>query len=79
MDLKEAARAGSVEVIEALLKHGADINARTSTQSVQGGGGSVLWWALKHHDEEEEVVEWLKERGAKIFAPGDRHDIYDEL
>ena len=77
--MKEAARAGSIEVIETLVEYGSDVNARTNTQGVKGGGGSVLWWALEHHDEGEEIVEYLREQGAKIFAPGDRHDIYDEL
>ena len=75
--LKEAARTGNPATLKTLLEHGADINARTNTQGVGAGGGSVLWWALQYHEEDSEVVQLLKESGAKIFGPGDRHDRYE--
>ena len=72
--MQEAARIGNVEVVEALLDSGADLNARTKGSGEGASGGSPLWWALQYHPEDHPMVELLKSRGAKIFGPGAAHE-----
>ena len=59
--LMEAARAGSVEVVEALLTGGANVNASEAT----GGQTALMWAAAEKHPE---VVRALIGRGADIRA-----------
>jgi prolyl 4-hydroxylase len=67
--LHEAVRNGDVDIVQALLDHGADINARTQGNEAGASGGTPLWWALKYHDEDKGVVGLLKANGAKNIAP----------
>ena len=69
---QEAVRLGDVEIVQALLDHGADINARTQGDEAGASGGTPLWWALQYHDNDEEVVKLLKAGGAKNIAPHGR-------
>lgn len=64
--IHEAARAGNREVIELLVKHGADINARTGPT---GRGNSVLNLAYEFLDENHEVIEYLDGLGARNIEP----------
>jgi ankyrin len=59
--LMAAARAGSVDIVKALLDHGADVNAREKVR-----GQTALMWAVsqRHPD----VVRMLLERGADVRA-----------
>jgi prolyl 4-hydroxylase len=64
--LHEAVRNGDIRLIELLLNHGADVNARTGAHAE---GGSPLWWAEQIHDAEHPVAQILREREAKKFEP----------
>jgi hypothetical protein len=58
-----------VDIVQELLDHGADINARTKAKEAGASGGTPLWWALKYYDEDKDVVGLLKANGAKNIAP----------
>jgi ankyrin repeat protein len=76
MPLHEAVRHGKLETVEILLKHGADVNARTKGTSGAGAsGGSVLNWALKYLEEDNPIVKLLQERGAKNVPPGAKTEL----
>lgn len=64
--LHEAARAGHTQIVDLLLAHGVDYDARTNN----GKGGTALWWASKMHGEEHPVTKKLKGLGALDIAPG---------
>lgn len=64
--IHEAARAGNKDVIQLLVKHGADINARTGTT---GRGMSVLNLAVEYLDSDHEVIEYLDQLGARNIEP----------
>ena len=64
--IHEAARAGNKEVMELLIKHGADMNARTGPT---GRGNSVLNLAFEYLDEDHEVIEYLDRLGARNIEP----------
>jgi prolyl 4-hydroxylase len=59
--LHEAARAGHVEVAEALIENGANIDERTSN----GKGGTPLWWARESLGEDHPIVKMFSAMGAK--------------
>ena len=63
--LHEAARYGSVEIVEILIEHGVDINARPN----DGLGGSPLWWSDTTHGENSPVSKLLRKHGAKNIPP----------
>jgi prolyl 4-hydroxylase len=65
--IHEAARSGRSDVIEYLIKQGADVNARTNV----GKGGSPLWWAEHLFPNTHPAVKLLRKHGAKAVAPGD--------
>jgi ankyrin repeat protein len=59
--LMEASRSGRLEIVKALLEHGAEVNARENVR-----GQTALMWAVsqKHVD----VVQMLLEHGADVHA-----------
>lgn len=57
----QAARGGHVEIIQALVDHGVDINERTNF----GKGESVLHLAYGFHDEDHPIIEFLLSLGAE--------------
>lgn len=59
--LMTAARTGNVDVVEALLARGADVNAREMVQ----GHGALMWAAAEGH---AEVARVLREHGADVHA-----------
>jgi prolyl 4-hydroxylase len=63
--IHEAARAGHVEIVELLLKHNADINARTHG----GKGGSPLNVAVNTLSANHPVSKFLMENGALNIEP----------
>ena len=63
--IHEAARSGSVEIVEILIEHGVDINARPNDSL----GGSPLWWSDTSHGESHPVSKLLRKHGAKKIAP----------
>lgn len=66
MPLHEAARAGHLEVVQTLLEHGANVDARTGRQQ---DGGSVLYWAKQFLGSEHAVVTYLEKLGAIDIGP----------
>jgi prolyl 4-hydroxylase len=64
--IHEAARAGHVDVVELLIKNGAEINARTGPT---GKGGSTLNIALDFFDESHPIAKYLLSAGAKNIEP----------
>lgn len=66
MPLHEAARAGHLEVVQTLLEHGANIDARTGARQ---DGGSVLYWAKTFLGPEHAVVAYLENLGALDVEP----------
>lgn len=75
MPLHEAVRYGKLETVEILLKHGADVNARTKARTPGASGGSVLHWAMKFLENDNPIIELLKERGAKNIPPGAKSEL----
>ncbi|KAL3934816.1 MAG: hypothetical protein SGBAC_009546 [Bacillariaceae sp.] len=71
MPIHEAVRKGHVETVAVLLEHGADINARTKAKGRGAAGGSALWWAVEIHGEDNALVQFMKNNGAQLFAPGE--------
>uniref|UniRef100_A0A7S4RGF3 Uncharacterized protein n=1 Tax=Ditylum brightwellii TaxID=49249 RepID=A0A7S4RGF3_9STRA len=63
--LHEGVRAGSKEVVELLVKKGADPNERTNF----GDGVSPLWLAEQQYGKDHPVVIFLTEIGAVSFGP----------
>ena len=55
--LHEAARAGRVDFLELLVRHGAALEMRTTT--VTGLGGTPLWWATETHGREHAATRYL--------------------
>lgn len=62
--IHEAARGGHLDVMELLILHGADVNARTGPT---GKGPSVLSLALEYLDEDHELIDYLDFLGAKAI------------
>jgi prolyl 4-hydroxylase len=65
--IHEAVRSGYLDTVEALVKLGADIDARTG----KGDGSSPLNIALSYLDKDHEVTQFLIHRGAQ--------DLFSEL
>jgi hypothetical protein len=65
--IHEAARSGHVEVVQFLLKNGADINTLTG----KGTGTSPLYWAIESLGEDHPAVQSLKRLGAILISPDD--------
>lgn len=65
LPIHEAARNGHAEIIEVLVEHGVDINARTDF----GEGQSVLSLAYDYFDEDHPFIEFLLKLGAEELAP----------
>ena len=65
--IHEAARSGHTEVIEYLIKEGADVNARTNN----GNGASPLWWAEHMLPNTHPAIALLRRHGGVAIAPGD--------
>eukprot|EP00978_Attheya_sp_CCMP212_P000967 scaffold2027_cov52-Attheya_sp.AAC.2 len=63
--LHEASRGGHKEVVELLVKHGAELNLRTD----EGFGGTALWTAIEEHGEDHPVVDFLQSVGALSIGP----------
>lgn len=67
--LHEAARGGRHDVIEYLLKEGAQVNERTN----HGDGANALWWAEKSASKDrprfQESIDILKKYGAVSLGP----------
>eukprot|EP00816_Leptocylindrus_hargravesii_P000281 CAMPEP_0196826108 /NCGR_PEP_ID=MMETSP1362-20130617/93443_1 /TAXON_ID=163516 /ORGANISM="Leptocylindrus danicus, Strain CCMP1856" /LENGTH=531 /DNA_ID=CAMNT_0042206649 /DNA_START=118 /DNA_END=1714 /DNA_ORIENTATION=+ len=63
--IHEGARGGHEEVVKLLLKHGADMNARTN----EGVGGTPLWLAEQEHGSDHAVVQFLRAIGAESIGP----------
>lgn len=62
--MHEAARGGHVETIKLLVKHGADVNAKTF-----GDGGTALYLAKQAHGAEHPVIDFLESIGALEAGP----------
>jgi len=63
--LHEAARGGHLDVVEFLIKKGANLNTRTN----KGEGGTPLWWAEKTHGKNHPVSKLLASKGAISVGP----------
>jgi len=63
--IHEAARAGHTDVVELLLQHGAEKDARTGRR---GEGSSPLSIALEYLGDGHEVVEYLRSIGAREYS-----------
>jgi ankyrin repeat protein len=63
--IHEAARGGQAEVVEYLVKNGADVNERTNG----GQGATPLWWAENLFEDDHAVVQALRRYGAVNVAP----------
>ena len=59
-----SARGGHVEAIKLLVKHGADVNAKTF-----GDGGTALYLAKQAHGAEHPVIDFLESIGALEAGP----------
>lgn len=64
--IHEAVRAGHKEVVELLVDHGADIDARTG---ILEDGSSALWLAIERYGENHPVAEYLRGLGAQSIEP----------
>lgn len=60
-----ASRAGHVDVIDFLLKNGADVDARTNKE---GGSYSPLKIAMDQHGEDHPVVLFLQNHGGHVLS-----------
>ena len=74
LPLHEAARGGFVEIIEILLEHDVDINARPNN----GLGGTALWWSDNAHGVNSAVSQLLRKKGAKSIAPSSGDSSVDD-
>jgi ankyrin repeat protein len=63
--IHEAARGGQAEVVEYLVKNGADVNERTN----EGQGATPLWWAENVFEDDHAVVHALRRHGAVNIGP----------
>lgn len=63
--IHEGARGGHTQVLELLIKHGANMNERTG----HGRGGSPLYYARQLHGKKHASVKFLEEMGAKYIEP----------
>jgi ankyrin repeat protein len=63
--IHEAARGGQADVVEYLLKNGADVNERTN----DGRGATPLWWAENVFDDDHAVINALRRHGAVNIGP----------
>jgi prolyl 4-hydroxylase len=61
--IHEGVRTGKVEVVDLLLRKGADINDTTHN------GESVLYLALNYLGAESEIVKYLEDLGAELIGP----------
>lgn len=61
--IHEGVRAGNKEIVDILLKKGADVNDKTDI------GASVLWWAVKEHGPDSDIVTYLESLGAELIGP----------
>lgn len=60
----DSARGGHVEALKLLVKHGADVNAKTF-----GDGGTALYLAKQAHGDEHPVIDFLESIGALEAGP----------
>ena len=65
LPIHEAARGGHLDVLELLVEHGADINARTHS----GKGSTPMNLAVDSHGLEHEIVEYFSSLGALNIGP----------
>lgn len=65
--IHEAARSGRTEVVEYLVKRGAQLNERTN----KGIGGTPLWWAENVLHAGHPVIGILRDNGAVAVAPNE--------
>lgn len=65
LPIHEAARGGHEDIVEVLVDHGVDINARTDF----GRGQSVLNLAYDYHESDHPFIEFLLKLGAEDLAP----------
>lgn len=63
--IHEGARGGHKDVLDLLIKHGANINERTN----HGKGGSPLYLAKQAHGKHHPSVKFLEEMGAEYIEP----------
>lgn len=63
--IHEGARGGHKDVLELLIKHGANLNERTD----HGKGGSPLYLARQAHGKHHASVKFLEKMGAKYIEP----------
>jgi prolyl 4-hydroxylase len=63
--LHEASRGGHKDVVELLVKHGAELNLRTN----EGLGGTALYWGTEEHGESHPVNDFLRSVGALSIGP----------
>lgn len=63
--IHEGARAGHQEVVEVLIKHGANKDARTSG----GLGGTPLWLVEKEQGSDHPLAKFLRSIGANSIGP----------
>ena len=65
--IHEAARGGRTEVVEYLIKKGADVNERTN----EGQGANALWWAKHQLPDDHPTIRVLLQYGAVAIGPND--------
>jgi ankyrin repeat protein len=63
--IHEAARGGQADVVDYLIKNGAEVNDRTN----DGRGATALWWAENLFDDDHPVVQALRRHGAVNLGP----------
>lgn len=61
--LHEGARGGHLEVVELLVKNGANLNEKSHN------GETPLYWAKKEHGDDHDVVKFLTDLGAISLGP----------
>jgi ankyrin repeat protein len=65
--LHEAARAGRTEIVEYLLKKGADVNERTNKKR----GANALWWAEHSLPDNHPTIQVLRQYGGTSIGPNE--------
>lgn len=63
--IHEAARGGHKEIVELLVKHGANVNERTN----HGAGGTPLFLTLESHSNRHPLAMYLQSMGALNIGP----------
>jgi purine nucleoside permease len=63
--LHEGSRGGHIDVVRALVKKGADLNARTKGDA----GGTALYFAQTQHGKQSAVSQFLQSMGAIAIGP----------